>query len=710
MSSAGGASSAVPRAGFRAEIQALRALSVLLVVGFHLWPDRLTGGYVGVDVFFVISGYLITSHLLREASATSTIRLSQFYARRIRRLLPAAFVVLIVTLVGVLVFVPRSLWQLFVTEIGASAVYVQNWVLAFNAVDYFAEDNLASPVQHYWSLSVEEQFYLIWPLLVLVAVVATRKSAGVVRTRVLAAVFGVILVASLTYSIIATAESQQFAYFATPAHGWEFAAGGLLALVPQAWLANRGAAARSTLSWLGFAAVGGSALAFDGETAFPGYIALLPIIGALVVIAVGTPQLAWSPTRLISSRPVQFVGDISYSLYLWHWPPIAILAIVVGGELSMPAKLGILLFAFVAAWLTKIAVEDPLRSSAWLRPRRWTFGLAAVLSGLMVLAVAVPYTDINREKLEGQAFVEEIAGSGGIVADPCFGASASQTPAECVDSHKVTPAIGGVFADTDSQTEWIDEMSAQDPAYNLDCAMIANTEIEQCELGPKNPTATIVLVGDSHVNHLLRPFVEIAIDNNYRVLEFMKGSCRPAPQLYISNITRENEADCQQWKEEIFDYVADLDADLIVTSGATQGYNYRDPKIDTGAVAVAFEDVWSAWLDDGQTVLAVSDVPRPVGVQIPQCVLEATTDVDPCAMPRDKVVGPDSILEAASTINNERFASLSLYDYFCDVRTCHFVVGGVITHKDTNHMTSTFASTLRPFIEPEVKRLMAVNR
>jgi len=709
MSSAVGKSSAVPRSGFRPEIQALRALSVLLVVGFHLWPDRLTGGYVGVDVFFVISGYLITSHLLREASATSTIRLSHFYARRIRRLLPAAFVVLAVTLVAVVLVVPRSLWQIFVTEIGASAVYVQNWVLAFNAVDYFAEDNLASPVQHYWSLSVEEQFYLVWPLLVLLAVVVTRKSAAVVRTRVLAIVFGVVFVASLAYSIIATADSQQFAYFATPAHGWEFAAGGLLALVPQAWMSRRAPGARSALSWLGFAAVAGSALVFDGASEFPGYIALLPIIGALVVIAAGTPEVAWSPTRLVSSRPVQFVGDISYSLYLWHWPPIAILAILVG-ELSMPAKLGILLFSFVAAWVTKIAVEDPLRSSVKLRPRRWTFGLAAVLSALMIVAVAVPYLDIDREKLEGQAFVEEIADSGGLVADPCFGASASLNPADCVDSHRVTPAIGGVFADTDSQSEWLTEMSADDPSYNLECAMIANTEIEHCELGPENPAATIVLVGDSHMNHLLRPIVEIAHDRDYRIIELMKGSCRPATQSYISNIPRENEADCQQWKNEIFDYVTDLDADLIVTSAATQGYNYREPKIDTAAVSAAFEDVWSSWLDDGQTLLAVSDIPRPVGVHIPQCVLESKVDVDPCAMPRSKVVGPDSILDAAATITNERFASLSLYDYFCDATTCHFVVGGVITHKDTNHMTSTFSSTLRPFIEPEIERLLAVSR
>ena len=213
----------------RAEITALRACAVLLVVLYHLWPGRLPGGYIGVDVFFVISGFLITSHLLRESTTTGRIALARFWARRARRLLPAAYLVLAATSVAVVAWLPVSAWQQNFRQIIASTLYVQNWVLAADSVDYLASDADPAAAQHYWSLSIEEQFYLVWPLLILAATVwAARRASSPIRATWWA--IGVPTVASLLFSLWITQENPPAAYFVTPARAWQFGAGGLLAL------------------------------------------------------------------------------------------------------------------------------------------------------------------------------------------------------------------------------------------------------------------------------------------------------------------------------------------------------------------------------------------------------------------------------------------------------------------------------------------------
>ncbi|HSK34200.1 MAG TPA: acyltransferase, partial [Propionicimonas sp.] len=258
----------------RQEIQGLRAVAVLLVVLFHLWPDRVPGGYIGVDVFFVISGFLITSHILREVERTGSVSLAGFWARRLRRLLPASYVVLVVTAAGVLLLVPRVLWEQFFGEILAAALYVENWTLALNSVDYLAADNAPSPAQHYWTLSAEEQFYLFWPLLVLLGLwrgfdKLNRRSGldrrdGDRHSR-MAAVFGVlatVTAASLAYSLWVTATDPALAYFVTPARAWEFGAGALLAFAPAA-APHLGHAARALLGWGALVALLTASLVFD---------------------------------------------------------------------------------------------------------------------------------------------------------------------------------------------------------------------------------------------------------------------------------------------------------------------------------------------------------------------------------------------------------------------------------------------------------------
>jgi peptidoglycan/LPS O-acetylase OafA/YrhL len=301
----------------RPEIQGLRTIAVLLVVLYHLWPSTFSGGYIGVDIFFVISGFLITSHLLREVDATGRVDLARFWARRARRLLPGAYLVLAATAIGIYVWVPRLRWPQFFNEIIASTLYYENWSLAHDAVDYLAESNAASPVQHYWTLSAEEQFYLGWPLLMLLGLfIASRFGA---RRRVaIAAVLGAVVCGSLVYSLHLTSADSARAYFITPTRAWEFGFGAMLAFVPTTALSRVPTARRAVASWAAITVMIGAGFVFDGATPMPGTGAIVVVVAATAFLAAGGPTQWWAPLAVLDRRAVQFTGEISYALYLWR--------------------------------------------------------------------------------------------------------------------------------------------------------------------------------------------------------------------------------------------------------------------------------------------------------------------------------------------------------------------------------------------------------
>ena len=353
----------------RRELQGLRAVAVLLVVLDHAGLPFLQGGYVGVDVFFVLSGYLITGLLLRQARRDGRIRLSDFYVRRARRILPAAVLTLVVTdlvahqllnLVRAREAVSDSVWAAF---------FMANVHFAREGSDYFSQLQPPSPVQHYWTLAVEEQFYLVWPV-VLAAVLAVPFLRRRLLWIVLAAGG-----ASLAWSIHSTATDATYAYYSTATRAWELALGAALAIAAPRL---RGAAA-----WLGLACICTAAVAFSSSTSFPGYAALLPTVGAALVIAAGRG----SASRLLSLAPFRYVGDRSYAFYLWHWPVLVIAAEYVGHELSTVVRLGLLVGAFGLSILSYALYENPIRQMRW-RPQ--TGALLWPASAAVILAVAVP--------------------------------------------------------------------------------------------------------------------------------------------------------------------------------------------------------------------------------------------------------------------------------------------------------------------------------
>lgn len=352
-------STTVGRAPVRPEIQALRAVAIGCVVLYHFWPAALPAGFVGVDVFFVVSGFLITGLLLRDVERFDRVRLREFYVRRIRRILPAALVVLSACAVATLLFVPRTEWRPFLQQILSSALYVQNWHEVRDSQIPKRADLESTPVQHFWSLSVEEQFYLLWPLLIIGALwLAVRL--GRRRLLVVAGVLAVATVASFVHSVVLTGQDHNIAYFSTLSRAWEFGVGGLLALAP-ALAGERLRRTRALATWVGLAAIAVAALTFTDNELFPGTIALLPVLGTAVVIWAGMPRAALSLAPVAALRPVQWFGGISYSLYLWHWPIIMFTPFITGQPSQAPVMVLLLLLSIAVADASRRWIEDPFR-------------------------------------------------------------------------------------------------------------------------------------------------------------------------------------------------------------------------------------------------------------------------------------------------------------------------------------------------------------
>lgn len=353
---------------------------------------------MGVDVFFVVSGFLITGLLMREAERTGRISLSQFYLRRARRILPAALVVLFAVSALTLALVPRTEWQQWFREIVASALYVENWQLAFDSQMPQRADLESTPVQHYWSLSVEEQFYLFWPLLLLLALwIAARRASSSLRVALV--ILGAASAASFVLSLVLTAQDPNLAYFSTLARTWEFGVGGMLALVAASPRPVH-AGLRAAVSWAGLVLIVVPIVTFRSPEVFPGLVVVIPVAGTLAVIWAGMPEVSWSPTRMAATRPVQWVGDVSYSLYLWHWPIFMFTPYLTG--MPSPPWLMVLLvvISLVVAGASKRWIEDPFRQgrrAVSVRPALMLSGLAVVFAVIVGTGMVAPGVVAERQ-------------------------------------------------------------------------------------------------------------------------------------------------------------------------------------------------------------------------------------------------------------------------------------------------------------------------
>ena len=673
--------SVAPAGGFRADIQALRAVAVMLVVAYHLAPGVVSGGYVGVDVFFVISGFLITSHLVKEHERTGTIALVKFYARRVRRLLPAALLVLLVLVVVYATLMPESTRQQGFREVAASALYVENWVLAFSSVDYLGAAAAPSLVQHYWSLSVEEQFYIVWPVLLVVAAVVSRRVARATGRRVWLVTLWAVFGASLVFSIAITVTNPGWAYFVTPARAWEFAAGGLVAVYAGS-AATVNPTVRTVASWAGLGAIVASAMLFTAQTPFPGSAALVPVLGAALVIGAGDPRARWSPMVVGGLAPVQFVGGISYAVYLWHWPLIVVFPIVFGHALGLRGMLLVLAVTLVLATASKYLVEDPFLRRGRGATRVWpTLATAAAVMTVLVVVSSVQVATIDG-RLAAAAQAQQQISQG-----PCYGARALDD-ADCADPHAVPAELDTAFAATDYA-----DTTLGDCGEGTTVAPIADAV--ECSFGDESSDKLVVMIGDSHAGHWLPAVQAIGADRDWHIVTFFRSSCPFTDATPSASGVYQTE--CENWKGLVEDRVADLDPTLVlVASLSPHGYEAAD--FQPGPVDVmeaGYVSTLSELEASAGSVAVLKDTPF-MGVNVPDCLGAASAAPGDCNRARAEVLdaNTDPLWSAASTLPS--VGRIDLTDVFCDDLTCFAVTGGVVVYRDHHHMSASFSRSLAP--------------
>jgi peptidoglycan/LPS O-acetylase OafA/YrhL len=673
--------------GARRDIQGLRALAVGLVVLSHFWPSRLPGGYIGVDVFFVISGFLITSHLLSKPPR-SWGDLAAFWGRRVRRLLPAATLVLLVSLAASVAFLPSTALPRIAHETASAAVYVENWALAGSSTDYFAADDLHTPVQHYWSLSVEEQFYILWPLVIGAALWCARRFR--VRFPWVETGLVAIFVASLVYSLRDTATNPASAYFVTPTRMWELALGGLVALAAVRGFRLARGAFRAPLAWLGLVAIVASALLYDAATPFPGFAALLPTLGAAAVIAATADDVTGSPDRMWSLKGVQLAGDVSYSIYLWHWPLIVVAPFMLGHDVYWPVKIGLVVAAFLLAWGTKLLVEDPVRRSRSLARPLWrTFLVGALLMGITVSAATAVTVHENHVAQQAQDAVATA-----LHADSkCFGAAAARKKScDFVGTKLLTPAT---YAKTDKAQVYEDGCWNSQPF----------TSRKTCTYGAANPTKRIALVGNSHAGYWQPALADLAKKNGWQVTTYLASQCYTVDAVQLIGPASDGE-NCRKLAQWQIASVASGHYDLVVVADRTWLQLKGVAAADRGDVARSlYAKTLRTWADAGVSALVLRDVPFHKQA-VPDCVAQNQKSLTTCADPEKTALIRDPLFEAARADKSGKVTALDLTSRFCKDGTCYGVVGGVVAYFDQGHMSATFSRTLEPEIEGPLARAL----
>jgi peptidoglycan/LPS O-acetylase OafA/YrhL len=685
---------AVSKKVFRTDVQALRAVAVSAVVIYHLWPERLPGGFVGVDIFFVISGFLITQHLMGEIARTGRIAVTAFWARRIRRLLPAAFTVIAVSLLLLFFVMPRVTWQENLQQLGASAAYVQNWLLGFQAVDYLASENSASLAQHYWSLSAEEQFYVVWPLILIAAIALARiVTRGTPRAAVRVALV-VVFVVSLIVSVVMTARSPEMAFFATPTRAWEFAAGGLLAVFPGLLSGIRLASVRAVASWAGIALIVFSVFFITGSQPFPGVIAVVPVLGAVLVIAGGTSTLGWSTSRVAGLRPVQWLGDYSYGIYLWHWPLIIAAPWLLHGATSWVAKIVILGITLALAVLTKKFVEDPLRTRPGVQKRRRSaYAFAATGTAVLVLVSGLGFVGVQQSNDRAAA-----AALVSLQGDACFGAAAMVSSNECSDPFARPAGLDTAFAASDLGADDSCQQTAQ------------SSEVILCRFGEtKAPTQTIVVVGNSHALRLVPALESYGSSRGWQIVLAAKTDCTGA-SLSVVGAQAANDS-CVAWSAELQRQILsmpDVAGVVFASHASAQDYlaGVGATAADVDAAKASVVQTWTALAQAGIPVVVTEDVPGMRPASGPECIALSSAAVDPCALPRSSVVVPNLLTELAQE-NPSLAGYVTLDQYLCDASLCHSLIGGVIVYSDSHHLTGTFSRSLGQYLGADVEAAIA---
>ncbi len=711
------------RPHFRPDIQGLRAVAVLLVVLSHAGVPQLAGGFVGVDVFYVISGFLITSLLVKEAGVGRGISLSNFYARRARRILPAATVVLLATVGGSVLL----LGTVRASEVGKealwSALFSVNWKFAVDGTDYFASTLPPSPLQHYWSLAVEEQFYLVWPALFAgVLAVFLGRARGRRRRRIpnpstrrgLVGVIGAVAAGSLAYSIIATAASPNAAFFSTATRAWELAIGALLAFLTTQ-LGSIPEMLRALSTWIGLTAIAVSAVLFTGATPFPGAVALLPVLGAALVIAGGVDNPRGGAVLVLGKSPMRWVGDRSYSLYLWHWPILVIAVAYLGRDLTVIETVGLVAAALLATVVTFAFVEYPIHRGRLRSTRSTSLALwptsVALVALVSLVAIDAAKSDPNLVDpttvfSPAPSAAPPSSGAPSTATNPPDAAAGSVEAAvvEAVAAARASAAIPAALAPP------LDQLRDDTWQVAAPCAAETNeSTTDICGYGPSDAGRSMVIMGDSHAGMWVQALRLVAESAGWKFTYLIKGGCSSADVVLVASGRESQHEACQAWRIWALDQIADLQPDVVILADRGDKPFVAPDGSEIPSGTAEHDQAWQTGLTTTVGTLRESGVGRVI-------VFSETTVMDrdgvTCLGAANANLGdcltgiPPSV--SATAAAGQRAAEASGGEYkdvtpwLCADNVCPMVVSDIIVYSDGQHITLTYASALAETMKVEL--------
>lgn len=704
----------------RKDIEGLRAVAMFLVLPYHAGLMLFPGGFVGVDVFFVISGFVITGQLLKEVDRDGHVSLGRFYARRAKRLLPAAGLVLVATAAMIYFLVPKIRWGNTGGDIVTSAIYFVNYHLANRSVDYLAEDVPPSPVQHYWSLSVEEQFYFVWPVLVLLVVwitarmqVRRRAEGGPAQTTarpplfrpVLFTVIVVLALFSLVWAIYSSIASPERAYFDTTVRAWEFAAGTIVALVITRCdqMPKR---VGVILTWLGLGMVLVAGLLYNKEMVWPGAAALLPIIGAAIFIAGGNAAGDSGPVKVIGVRWMVFLGSITYSLYLWHWPLLIVARERNDGAIPVWVGLIIVTLTVIPAYLTFRLVENPIRNSPFVAgSTRVAIGigvistLVAVVAGLM-LSLAFANASSTSSTAPGD--------------NPLLtpGTETSQAPVDTWDygpreAPELPPqptsydALGDITPNPLAAEEDVPDLYAEGCQTPQD-----STDVNVCTYGDDDAALTIAVVGDSKAAQWVPAMELLAPQNDWQIKTYTKSAC-PFVDATVT-VDQGPYDECREWGQEVFDRLTgDEQPDVVLTAQARKTAMVGDDPNETSQEAMedGMRSYWTQLEEAGVTVISLGDTPQTGERAIYACVAENLDDVSECTFDRATGVEASGVPLQKLVAEEVGIPFIDMTDFVCPVGDdCPPIVGDILVYRQGSHITKTYAESLAPVLGTAVEQ------
>lgn len=638
---------------FRPDIQGLRAISVISVILFHLSAGIAPGGFLGVDIFFVISGFIITSLLLREQATTGSIDFLAFLTRRARRLLPNASLVLLLVLIAAVFIVPNYDFDDLVGDVKSAALYYSNFHFLNEKLNYFSSNLAPSPVVHFWSLSIEEQFYFVWPVLLIITGYAARRLPQT-RKSLVGSMLILIWIISFLLCVSVVRHNQPQAFFSTPTRVWELASGALLALYQdkaQRIFANH----PERLGAAGLTMIVLSVLLMSENVAHPGLLTLVPVLGTVAVILAGsTGEIPIWATLMLSGRILGKIGDRSYSLYLWHWPIIVFANRLI--ENTVLSGLVALLTTVLVSTLAYQFVERPMHYGSWLRQSRLQQMLAA---GAIVSLTLITGT--------AAASVSSVIQSRGAV--------------------RWTEALRIAHND-------------EGPSYRDKCHLDGPDIVQpDCLYGDKTAAQTAILFGDSHAAHWLPTLERVGIEEGWAVRSWTKSSCPSAKIRAWDHHRKTQYIECDEWRSAIIARILAMKPKPVVfLSNSSSYFGWKQSNDGTVLADKAGDDDFEIGLaETAKTLIAgsvkvfiIRDTPL-ADVKYKDCIIRHMGGSG-CERPRTQAINQHEIEKRAAQKSGATFIDTS--DLFCDTTKCPVVKNGMIVYRDDSHMTATFARTL----------------